>query len=228
MKKLVVLLLAIPLVFSSCRKCGEDIFLGDYELMPESVQDWYPYLGVDKLEFENGDGETIELTTSNRKEQFEMITFRDICKGNKLDDLAREYYRAERYVLEYNGIGEDITYFLKISLAVNRYAVEGDTDYFKLYDEVNYSSSIQNYSSGSNQRIKGDIKLVAGKRDTQVENTDIWNNSISYHIDQVNLNGQIFTDVWYFEEEGTPLLYVKQGSGIIAFLGFDSQIWVKK
>ena len=228
MKKYIAFLLILPLLFSSCRKCGEDVFLGDYEMMSQSIQEWYPYQGVDELVFANAEGETIKLTASNRKEQYETITFRDICKGRKLDDVAREYYRAERYVVEYNGIGEDITYFLKINLAVNRFAVEGDTDYFKLFDEVNYSSSLQSYISDDNQRIKGDINLVANKRETQIENENIWHDGIAYHTDHVSLNGQDFYDVWYFEEGGIPNLYVKKGSGIIAFLGFEGRIWIKK
>ena len=41
--------------------------------------------------------------------------------------------------------------------------------YFNLYDEINYSSSLQNYSTDDPQRIKGDIKLVANTRDTRIE-----------------------------------------------------------
>ena len=228
MRRFIIALLIIPFMFSSCRKCGEDVFLGEYGLLDQSKQDWYPYEGVDNLVFENTLGETIELTSSNRKEQYETITFRDICKGRKLDDIARELYRAERYVVEYNGIGDDITYFLKIGIAVNRFAIEGNTNYFNLYDEVNYSSSIQNYSTGNQQRIQGDIKLVANPRDTQIENQDIWHDGVAQHAEQVTLNGQSFSDIWYFESNGTPTLYVKRGIGIIAFLGFDDQVWVKK
>jgi hypothetical protein len=228
MKKLLAALLIITFFFPSCRKCGEDIFLGDYELMSQSVQDWYPFQGVETLIFENLAGETIELVSSNRKEQFETITFRDICKGRRIDDVAREYYRAERFVVEYNGLGDDRTYFIKANLSVNRFAIEGNTDYFNLYDEINYSSSIQDYSSDDNQRITGDIKLVANPRDTQIQNDDIWHDGIAHHADQLTLNGNIFSDVWYYESDATPVLYVQKGSGIIAFLGFDDQIWVKK
>ncbi len=213
------------LVLGACDKCGSDVDLGDFVLLEESKADWYPYIGVDELIFENSVGDTLRFAEGIRRDEMVDQTYRDICKGNKVGDIAKEVYRSERYVVEYSVVSEDITYFLSISLYVDRFVKDG-AEVLEVYDRVGYTSTVKDYRSTNNPSIEGSILLVANGRGTAVEHEDLWYNETASFAEEMQINGQSYRDVWYYESAGKPNLYVQEGRGVIAFLGFDGVVWV--
>ena len=224
---LTILIIILAVGFSGCKQCGEDVNLGDYELQEQSISAWYPYSGIDRLSFKNTDGDMIDLNVDNRRDEMISQTYRDICKGNSLDDIAREVYMAQRLLVEYSVVVDDITYFLTAALFVDRFVNTITPGSLKVFDKVNYTSTIQNFQNPDNEIIDGVINLVADSRGTAVENEDVWFTEAAIFTESVQLNGQTFNDVWCYEKNGIPTLYVKEGQGIIAFLGFNNQMWVK-
>ena len=220
--------LILPLLFSGCKKCGEDVNLGDYEVTEQSKTDWFPFISADKLSFENENGDSIEIKIANRKDEMEYINFRDICKGTKLNDAAKEFYRSEKLLVEYSAFYGDNTFFLSAILNVDRIVIQGNTSYFNLFDKIIYRMRIQDYNSAENLNISGEVTLVADKRENAIENEDLWHGDPIKFAEQIILNGKTFQNVWYHESDGVPTLYVQQGKGIIAFRGFNGQVWVLK
>jgi len=213
------------LVLGACDKCGSDVDLGDFALLEESKADWYPYVGVNELSFENSGGDTLRFALGIRRDEMVDQTYKDICKGTKVGDIAKEIYRSERYVVEYSVVNEDITYFLAISLYVDRFVLDG-AGALEVYDRVGYTSTIKDYRNTNNPIIEGSILLVANKRGTAVEHEDLWYNETASFAEEMQINGQTYHDVWYYELAGKPTLYVQEGKGVVAFLGFDGVVWV--
>jgi hypothetical protein len=219
MKKLIAFtVLTFLFVSTGCKQCGENISLGDFELLPESKADWFPYENIDELTFANLSGEIINLSKLVIMEELMYTSFREICNEGWAD-YAEEYYRGEWLMYEYSGFVNAIRYKLEMTLFVD-YLNNSST--LKLFDMAIFSSMIT--SSGQNG-IGGSVYIIANNRGNTISPTD-HHYILPEFAAEIEINGNIYQDVWYFNREGTPSLYVQKYLGIIAFLGYDDEIWV--
>jgi hypothetical protein len=99
------------------KKCGDNIHLGDFLLMPESKEDWFPYLNMDELTFSNSAGKTITLKNTVLEEKMMYHPLGDICTGG-WGDSAEEYFMGEWLLYGYSGSFDGISYKIEIILNV--------------------------------------------------------------------------------------------------------------
>lgn len=220
MKKILTVFILIHFLFLiSCFRCGKDVHVGDYQLMAQSKEDWFPYLNVNSLSFKNSKGEVITLELKEQNSDTVSITYHTICDKGFFDN-AVEYYNGEILGTTFELKEGNIRYSLIINLSV--YHVLYPTDQTKplLYDQVVYRSEI--ISNGNS--FNGDIILIANSRGNSINTEDI--NTLAGFFETLQINGTDYSNVWHFARNGTPTLYVQQGRGILAFLGLDGEIWI--
>src|SRR5660398_172943 len=88
-------LIIVLLFFTECRsKCGEDVSLGEFELISSSKEDWFPYFSIDELSFKNGSGEIITLHLSTHENRMDRLSIQQICNEGWTES-AEEYINGE-------------------------------------------------------------------------------------------------------------------------------------
>ena len=216
------LLFFVLLIFAGCgNKCGEDVGLGNFELLPESVENWYPYEGINELIFKNAEGEIVTLEIGWQKREMTYFVLREICWESTLD-YAQEYYWGECLSVQYGGAFNNINYSISVELSVMPILYYKENIDKRPYDKVFYEFNAfkeneTGYGSG------GTIYFVVNNRGYTISDDDLY--SPPDFAQKMEINGITYNDVWYSNYECTPTLYVQQGKGIIAFLGLNEEIW---
>lgn len=225
MKKYIInFTILILLFFVSCSKCGENVYLGDFYLMPQSKGDWFPFTGVEELTFNNATGDAITLKLVENEDKMAHQSIQQICSDG-WSDTSEEYFKGEWLLSEYKGVFKNITYSILVILYVEKNIYQWESIKFNLYDRISYQSIVDN-ENDKEIGVGGRIDLIANNRGNSLDINDLQLFIPSDFSEEMVINGITYQDVWYFDREGTPSLYVQQGQGIIAFLGFEGEVWV--
>jgi len=221
MKKLILICLPLVFLLSGCNRCGKNVDLGNFKLMTDTRADWYPYQGVNTLTFSNASGELISLSPEVREETMMYKSFRQTCtKG--WADTAEEFYKGEWLLVHYRGVSNNISYRLEIIVSVEHIF---NSPSLVLYDRASYGSFV---SGDSGTAVAGGVDIIASKRGNSFNHADITEFNYSDFTQEIEINGKTYRDVWYFDRQGTPSIYVQQGYGIIAFAGLNNEVWLLK
>lgn len=189
-------------------KCGENQSLGDYYIEEETKSDWYPYENISSLTFKNANGGTFVLQQAEAVDDLVYDPVREICRGGYAD-RAEEYIMAQQLSKTYRSAAHELTIVLRVR--------HEDTSIASLYDEVTFSSY-----GGS---VGGSV-FLHNDRGNNVNPSQI----IPSYADSIQLNGESYTEVYYFNREASPgvfepSLYVQKNTGIIAFLDDQGVLW---
>lgn len=222
MKKIMLLLLPAVLLLSGCSRCGKNVHLGDFSLINDTRDDWYPYRDVSTLTFTNGSGAQITLSRQEREETIRYVPFREICTEGWAD-TSEEFYRGEWLQTIYSGTFSIITYRLGIIVSVEHLF---NYPSLVLYDRAAYSSYVAGVGQGT--AVGGSVNILASKRGNSFNPNELPEFDTPDFASVIEINGKNYSDVWYFDRQGTPSLYVQQGYGIIAFAGLNNEVWVLK
>lgn len=206
--------------FYGCKKCGESIDFGDFALQDSSIANWFPYLDKDQLRFENQGGETVVLSMEFRDLNKTTVTFRETCNEG-LFDTAQEFYHGDFFHTRYTADQEGDHFVLDIYLYVTHI-----NDYTKLtlYDQVSFNSGV--FGSKGDPGVGGAVSQVASYRGNTIPDSTLEFLSWVNYAESVEIQGKTYEDVYFFLREGVPSLYVQKYKGIIAFAGFDGDLWV--
>ena len=222
---LVFLLVATGCLSIFTDKCGDSINLGDFRLMPESKADWFPYLNLPELTFSNSAGKTIALRSLAREETMTFHSLGEICREGWADS-AEEYFMGEWLHYVYGGSFDGISYELSMVLYVDpdrSLYTRGQAVSSILYDIVSYHSLT---SREPDIGVGGSVYLITSYRGNTNVAEDLNFLDWDDFAEEIIINGVAYDDVWYFNREGVPSLYVQKGRGIIAFAGMDDEVWV--
>lgn len=227
MKKLTnVFVVSFLLFFPSCLKCGEDVFLGSFDLMPESVDDWIPYGGFQNLTYVNQAGDSLTMELQERRNSYEEKTFRILCSRG-YDDIAAELYRAQTLDVQFSHKTDTSFYNLHFHLFVDH--VE-NTDDLKLFDNFYCNAFVSDWTETN--MVMGYVQLVANPRGNSFSTADLRSikNMYTSHAvtfsESMQLNDSIYDNIYYNTHSGVPSVFVQQGRGVIAFRGLNDDIWV--
>lgn len=198
--------------------------MGDFYLMPQSKEDWFPYLGTNALTFKNGRDEIITLQLAEHQEEMMYQPIRKICSEGYFG-TSEEYYNGEWLLSKYIGIVGKITYNVQVMLYVHKNNKESIPVKSNIYDLASYQSLVVN-ANDTEPGIGGFINVIADKRGNDIDENEIQGFLPADFVKEIEINGKTYQNVWYFDREGTPSLFVQQGLGIIAFLGFNGDYWV--
>lgn len=228
--KLLSLLIFISLIFAGCSmydedigssKCGEDIDLGYFKLIPKSIEDWFPYKEVNELTFINAEGGIITLQIEKREEEMTRNVNRVICEESTFDS-ALEIYWGEWLRVEYQGIYNDVNYTFYALLQVAGICCyhEEFTD-LRLGDLITYHLEMNN----DGEILGGYYQDYVNYRGNTISNADLGISPPDF-VQEIEINGKTFNGIWCFSNSnGFPMLYVQQEQGIIAFQGLNNEVW---
>lgn len=198
-------------------KCGDNVLMGEFMVMPESIADWHPDWTSDQLVFTNSENEELILQQAVDTSFMEVQSGKVLCWEESWD-TSSEYVRTEWVVSRYEGNGHE----LEIQFHVGWHVMNTNFELDELFDHVSY------YSHG--EHMGGTLDLVANDRGNNID-PDILSYPSYVFADTLEINGQQFENVWYFNREDpstvfTPSLYVKEGVGILGFLDDDGTTWL--
>jgi hypothetical protein len=213
------LLLLLVVFFTSCLrdKCGDNISLGEFELIPQSFTDWYPYRELDTLRFENKQGEIISLGLTERTEVWSYQSMGEFCNEGWADS-AEEYFLGQWIQLKYSGTFDGINYFIEALLFVD---VPTDPASLKLYDYAVFSSMTHRQFESSG--VGASVYIIANNRNNTFSQDEVL--VTRDFAEEMEINGEVYSDIWYFNRGGVPSMMVQKGKGIIAFAGLNEEIW---
>jgi len=214
------ILLLLAILFPSClrNKCGENISLGEFELMPQSFTDWYPYRDMDTLKFENNKGDIIALALTERAEQWAYHSMGEFCNEGWAD-RAEEYILGQWVQLRYAGTYNEISYTIEALIFVDRSPSSKSP---KLFDYAVFSSLTHRLFA--NTGVGASVYLIANHRGNSFAENEVF--VTKDFAAEMEINGETYADIWYFNRQDVPSMMVQKGKGIIAFAGLDEEIWV--
>ena len=222
--ELLSLLIFISLIFAGCSKCGKNIDLGDFKLIPKSIEDWFPYKEANELTFINAEGGIITMQIEKREEEMTHRVYRVICEESTFDS-AKEIYWGEWLRVEYQGIYNDVNYTFSVELLVAGICCyqEEYTD-LRLGDLITYHLEMNN----DGEILVGYYQDYVNYRSNTISNHDLGISPPDF-VQEIEINSKTYNDIWCFSElhlsNGYPLLYVQKEQGIIAFQGLNSEVW---
>lgn len=221
--RIYIAVIGLSLLIDGCgslfNKCGDSVLIGEYTVMPESIEDWLPYRGVDQLVYTNSENEELVLKLVQDTAFFQVESGKTICWEDTWDSSS-EFIRGEWIISTYAGSGHE----LKVEIYVGWNRMNSSYEIDDLFDHVTY------YSTG--KHMGGTLDLVASDRGNNID-PDILSYPSYIYADSIEINGQIFEDVWYFNREYpssvfTPTLYVKKGIGVLGFMDDTNVVWLLK
>jgi len=217
----ILLMFLVPTgIFYSCSTCGESVSLGEFDLKDSSIINWFPYINADKLVFRNQHDEEITLVLKERDLTKTQVSYRETCSEGFFES-SHEYYLADFFHTQYTTDYQGDQYKLDIYLYVSHI---NDLSQLTLYDQVTYNSGV--YRSKESPGVGGAVSRVASYRGSQIPDTYFDFLNWVEHADSVEIRGKIYQDVFYFLRDGVPSLYVQKQKGVIAFAGFDGELWI--
>ncbi len=223
-KTLFIILLPAILILQSCfsNKCGDNVLVGEYQLTPQSITSWFPYIGKDTLTFENQSGAVLKLAKVMSVNQMAYQTLGEFCNEG-FADRAERYFLGQwlRYV--YTTTQNNIEYGIEAILFVNNTA-QGATP--KLFDNISYASIARRL--GEQIGVGGSVILIADTRGNTFDQTEITFPSTQVFVAELQVNNTTLQNVYYFNREGKASLLVSEGKGIIGFAGREGEIWLLK
>lgn len=198
-------------------KCGDNVFLGEFYVSDESLADWHPYRGADQLVFTNSENEKLILKQVEDSSFMQTQSGKTLCWEEGWDNSS-EYIHTEWIISRYAGGGHE----LKFEFHTGWYTMATSYEIEDLFDQVTY------YSTDDN--MGGTLDLVASDRGNNIDPGILAYPSYIF-ADTIEINGQRFEDVWYFNREYpsdvfTPTLYVKKGIGILGFMDGSNTVWL--
>lgn len=217
----ILLIFLVPTsVFFSCNTCGESVSLGEFDLKDSSITNWFPYINEDQLIFRNQHDEKIALTLKIRDLTKTQVSYGETCNEGFFDS-SHEYYLADFYHTQYTTDYQGDHYKLDIYLFVNHI---NNLSGLTLYDQVSYNSGV--YRSKEGPGVGGTVSQVASYRGNNIP--DSYFDFINWieHADSLEISGKVYQDVFYFLRDGVPSLYVQKQKGVLAFAGFDGELWI--
>ena len=214
------LLVLVLLIFTGCGKCGKNINLGNFELIPESIENWFPYRDVNELTFKNAEGGIMTLRIKEQEKEMIHNVHREIC-SESITDNALEVYWGESLYVKYHGKYDNVNYSISIMLRVVEIYYNDEITDLRLKDKASYSFEI--YNDGG-WLFGGVYSYTVDYRGNTIpdENGD---GGIPDFLNVIDINGKAYNDVWHFYREGVPSFYFQQEKGIIVFQGLDDEVW---
>lgn len=222
LNKTVVLVLTMTLLMQGCghifSKCGDNVFLGEFEVSAESIESWIPYRGKEQLVFTNSQQEELVLYQVEDTSFYQVLSGKTLCWEEAWDNSS-EYMHNEWIISRYEGEGLELK--TEIYITWDRMNNSGELE--DLYDHVSFYTLRNNFG--------GTLDLVASPRDSKINpDTIFWDPYV--FADTITINGQLFEDVWYFNRTEndviTPTLFVKKGMGVLGFVDDELTTWLRK
>lgn len=214
-----LLLIPILLLFSACVKCGEDVLLGEFELMPESKAYWDSFSGDETLTFVDGEGGEILLQRTQKEEQMNWTTFFYLCMKN--NDSAEEYYIGELLYYQYTGLLDGDTLLLRCWFEVQHVPQHRQ---LLLFDHAVFSFQVNRQTSIDETYIQ----IVSSSRGNNISSNNLPYFRESTFTRQKEINDQIFADIWYHEELNQTSIFVQKGKGVVGFGDSTGTVWTLK
>ncbi len=211
--RLTIILLALALILNSCKKRCESNQIGSANLN-ESSKLFLPYMEGEELIFQNELNEELKFTNKRIEETVRScINFK--CEGisDPFVGPPCDYYHTEalRNILQ----SEDNTMIIDMSISMEIYEEES-TLFYDIFN-INWSA-IGNLSSGTHVSfVHFDVP--------QFDISKISFNPILTKVDEIELNGQTYNEVFY-TTLADNMIYLTQNDGIIA-LRKDQEVWMK-
>lgn len=209
-------------IFAGCDNCGENVKIGEYSLMETSVSNYFPFIDQDHMVFRNEQGKSITLVVKTKEITKTPVTFREIC-NNGFFDSSQEFFDADFYYIQYATEFEGTSYSIDNYLYVNHI---NDQTSLTLFDQATFNSLV--FRTKGEPGVGGTVSMVASYRGNHIPDSNFEFLSWVNYADSLEIRGQEYKEVWYFLREGIPSLYVQKQKGVIAFLGFDGELWVRE
>lgn len=219
--RIAIFIIGLGLLSPGCghlfNKCGDNVLLGEFYVLNESIENWHPSRGSDRLVFKNNADEKLVMELVQDSSFMQVESGKTLCWEESWD-TSSEYIRTEWIVITYAGGGNE----LEFEFHVGWHTMETNYEIEDLFDYVTF------YSKGSS--TAGTLDLVASDRGNNI-NPDILSYPSYVFADSLEINGHYYEDVWYFNREYpdnvfTPTLYVKKGIGVLGFRDGDNTVWV--
>jgi hypothetical protein len=216
-----VLLISLSSCFSN--KCGDNVSQGDFDLLPSSIVSWFPYQEVTQLTFVNEQGTEITLTRTETLDRMIYNSLGQFCNEG-FADSAENYFNGRWIQVKYTFRKEGINYSVESAIFVNSASMGTQP---KLYDNAVFASAV--FLDGGVDAIGGYIDLLASARGNTFTSGEI-NDFSSFQVfaPQLEVNGKILENVIYFKRLDVPALIVKEGIGVVGFLGQNNTMWLLK
>lgn len=193
---------AIVILLFFLSSCGPKSTTTDPELIRESSKAWIPFAGEEHVQFFN-DTSTIVFTGMGKESYYENRLYMSDQSG--FFTYQQDYYAdLERQELYFTSSSSD--YFIHYLLEKGK-GESGDWDILRVQlADGNYYTN--------------DMKIV-------VYETDSYDKGEYFlYKDQVTLNGNEYSNVYYNTQEQRPFeIYYTKESGIVAFKIAATEIW---
>lgn len=189
-------------LFSACSPSKEET--GD-ALLSEDSKQWIPFTGNESVSFVS---DTMEITFTAQGKESLLNNTRYSSDQSGFFTIQKDYYaNLEQETLYFDS--EGTPYFFRYYL--QKYMGEtGEWDILRVL--IADSDYYQN-----------EIKIVVYETDSY-DKGEIFTFSSS-----MNLNGQVFKNVYYWKQENRPFeLYYTQAEGIVAFKLSSNELWTLK
>lgn len=226
-RQLAAIMFTLLLGCLSCNNCGESVKIGEYLLMDKSLTDWAPYEDVNQLTFRDLDGNDLIFTQTEFGTLISDVSLNTIC-NESFYDTSYEFIETESKYFSYQAEEHSFRIVLLVCDETSNEPLYDVTNQDiipidKLYDRVSYSS----YGAGGS--FQGRLVLIANDRQNSISPDILLQPEFGYS-EEIEINGQVYADVWSYNREDpvgvfTPVLYVKQGVGILAFMDDDGTLW---
>lgn len=198
----ITLISLVVALFSACSPSKEDT--GEAALSNASKQ-WIPFTGTESVTFISDTNEIV-FNGQEKVSIFENTRYNSDQSG--FFTVQKDYYASmEKQTLSFES--SSTPYFLQY--------------YLQKYMGGTGSWDIIRVSIADGDYYKNEIKIVVYESD-QYDKGEIYTFSSS-----LNLNGQIFKDVYYWKQENRPFeLYYTKEQGIVAFKQSSNELWTLK
>ena len=232
-------LLSILLVFSTllylgCSTCGKHVDLGNFEVMPESKNNWFPYSDKEELIFENATGQVLPFSKTHYNEDFQQFTTKWLCENNRFD-RAYEFAEFEELFAAYAVTQNNVVLSFSMHMTVGYYNYTSGSFDNNTFDRVSYNLLFKKEGAAENSAegniTNDDLILLAHNRGNNVGDSGFDNDNF---LEQLTLNGTVYHNVWYSDndnnlpkdKDNNPIIYVQEQKGVIGFLDNNLEAWV--
>lgn len=225
MKKFqLLLILLIVLTFQSCglifNICGKSVEIGEFLVLQESIDRWFPERGTSELVFVNSNNDKMSLSLVHDSAFMQVQYGKTICFEEAWDN-SEEFIRTQWIEIIYaHGLNQ-----LKIEFVSGWLNGFSEPVLDQVFDQVHFYNETD--------KMGGTMELIASDRGNDIDPEILPPPYPEFAFaDSTMINGQWFEDIWYFglpsDTVNLPSLYVKEHVDILAFRDSNRNVWLKE